>query len=251
MRTGQTRSIVALTLGLLAWSLPAGAQRPAGLARVGILSDSVPFLINPFDLILAQGLRDLGWVEGQNVAFERRYAEAKRYEVLPSLAAELVSLQPQVILANGTAAARAAKDASQTIPIVFARSADPVGFGLVASLARPGGNLTGVSIQGIDIIAKRFELLITAVPDARRVGVLWNPDPTAAPNLKEIAQAARSLNLELVLESVSGPDDFEPALRAIVDQRAGALIVVPGTLVAEHTRELADLTVKARLSYVV
>jgi len=231
----------------VAWPLAGRAQQPAGVARIGILSDtaSPP---TPFEPMIAQGLRDLGWVEGRNLVIERRYAREKRYEILPSLAAELVGLQPDVIVAIGTAAARAAKGATQTIPIVFARSADPAGLGLVASLARPGGNVTGVSIQVTDIMAKRLQLLSIAVPEASRVGALWNPtDPTAAAQFRPVEGAARSLNLELVPAEVRAPDDFEPALRAIVEQRAGALILVPGILFGEHYKELVDLTLKARL----
>jgi len=130
-------------------------------------------------------MRDLGWVEGRNIAFERRYAEGKN-EDLPRLAASLVSLQPDVILAVGTGAAQSAKNATQTIPIVFTRVGDPVGSGLVPSLARPGGNLTGLSMQYWDLDAKRLEFLVTAVPDAKRVGLLWDPSfPTARAELKE------------------------------------------------------------------
>src|SRR6266851_5605521 len=146
MRIGQVRLVVALALGLFACSLSAGAQQPTRVPRVGVLSDEGPLLgatsFEPF----AQGLRDLGYIEGQNIAFEYRYAEGKS-DVLPSLAAELVSLQPDVILAIGTGAARAAKSATQTTPIVFTRVGDPVGSGLVPALARPGGNLTGLSMQ--------------------------------------------------------------------------------------------------------
>jgi putative tryptophan/tyrosine transport system substrate-binding protein len=232
---------------VVAWPLAGRAQQPAGVARIGILSDTAS-PATPFEPPFAQGLRDLGYIEGQNLVIERRYVQTKPYEILPSLAAELVGLQPDVILAIGTAAARAAKDATQTIPIVFTRSADPVGFGLVASLARPGGNVTGLSIQAVDLMAKRLELLSTAIPDAKRVGALWYPsDPTAAAQFREVEGAARSLNLELVPVSVSGPRDFEPALRAMVEQRVGALIVVPSGFFSEHFRELADLAIKARL----
>jgi putative ABC transport system substrate-binding protein len=241
------QAIVALALGLCVWSLSTGAQQPEKVERIGILSDTAAGA-TAFEPPFAQGLRDLGYVEGQNLVIERRYAREKRYEILPSLAAELVRLRPDVILTNGTAATRAAKDATQTIPIVFTRSADPVGFGLVASLARPGGNVTGLSIQAIEIMAKRLELLSSAVPDAKRVGALWNPgDPTATPQLREVEGAARSLNIELVPAGVSGPDNFEPVFRAMVEQRVGALIVVPAVFFGEHTRELADLAIKARL----
>jgi putative ABC transport system substrate-binding protein len=141
-----------------AWPLAARGQQPARVPRIGILSDWTPLEAAKFFDPFAQGLRDLGYVEGHNIAFERRYAENKE-EILPSLATELVRLQPEVILAIGTGAARAAKNATQTIPIVFARVGDPIGSGLVSSLARPGGNLTGLSLQYVDIEAKRLELL--------------------------------------------------------------------------------------------
>jgi putative ABC transport system substrate-binding protein len=144
MRIGQTRLVGALALGLLAWSLPAGAQQ-SRVPRVAILSDESPSPAEAFEP-LSKGLQDLGYIEGQNIAFERRYA-AEKNELLPKLAAELVGLQPDVILAVGTSATRAAKSVTQTIPIVFTRVSDPVGLGFVAALARPGGNLTGVSLQ--------------------------------------------------------------------------------------------------------
>ncbi len=247
MRIGQVRLVVALALGLFACSLSAGAQQPTRVPRVGVLSDEGPLLgattFEPF----AQGLRDLGYIEGQNIAFERRYA-AEKNEILPNLAAELVGLQPDVILAIGTRAARAAKGATQTIPIVFARISDPIGFGLVPALARPGGNLTGVSVQTRELAANRLELLTIAVPDAKRVGVLWDPNfPPAGPLLREIEGAARSLNLQLIPAEVREPDDFAPAVRTMLEQRVDALIVVNSTIFSEDIRRLPDLTVKARL----
>jgi putative ABC transport system substrate-binding protein len=244
MRIGQIRLIVAFALGLCAWSVSADAQQPTRIPRVGVLSDETRSrAFEPF----AQGLREFGYSEGQNIAFERRYAE-ENYEILPSLAAELVGLQPDVILAIGTPAARAAKTATQTIPIIFARISDPIGVGLASSLARPGGNLTGVSIITRETAAKRLELLIAAVPDAKRVGVLWHPNfPPAGPQFREVEAAARSLNLELVPVGVREPDDFEPAVRAMVEQRVGALIVVNSPMLSENIHRLPDLTVEARL----
>jgi putative ABC transport system substrate-binding protein len=247
MRVVQARFIVALALGLFVVSLSAGAQQATKVARVAILSDESPLLgarsFEPF----VHGLRDLGYVEGQNIAFEHRYA-AEKNEILPNLAAELVGLQPDVILAIGTPAARTAKSATQTMPIVFARISDPIGSGLVLSLARPGGNLTGVSVQTRELAAKRLELLITAAPEAKRVGALWDPNfPPAGPLLKEIEGAARSLNLELAPMAVRSPDDFEPALRAMVEQRVDALILVNSTIFGEDIHRLPDLTVEARL----
>ena len=232
----------------VAWPLAGRAQQPAGVARIGILSDtaSPP---TPFEPMIAQGLRDLGWVEGRNLVIERRYAREKRYEILPSLAAELVGLQPDVIVAIGTGAAQAAKNGTETIPIVFARIGDPIGYGLVPSLSRPGGNLTGVSLLTRELEGKRLELLITAVPDAKRVGVLWDASfPAAGPVFKEIEEAARSLNLELVPAEVRGPNDFEPAFRAMVEERASAMSVPGlGIIFGEHRQRLLDLTAKARL----
>jgi ABC-type uncharacterized transport system substrate-binding protein len=247
MRIGQMRLTVAFAFLLFACSLPAAGQQQTKVARVGILSDETRLVAAKSFEPFALGLRDLGYVEGRNIAFEHRSLEGKD-EILPSLAAELVALRPDVILASGTPAARAAKIATQTIPIVFARIGDPIGFGLVPSLARPGGNLTGVSVLTFDLAAKRLELLATAVPDAKRVGVLWDPGNFAhRPILREIEDAARSLNSELVLADVRGPDDVERAVLAMVGQRADALIVVPGPMVYAHSRQIADLTAKAGL----
>jgi len=147
----------------LTWSVCARAQQPANVPRIGILSDETPSLAAKAFEPLARGLRDLGWVEGQNITFERRYAEGEN-KILPSLAAGLVALHPEVIVAVGTPAARAAKIATEKIPIVFARIADPIGSGLVPALGRPGGNLTGVTSLSRELAAKRLELLTTAVP---------------------------------------------------------------------------------------
>jgi putative ABC transport system substrate-binding protein len=194
----------------------------------------------------AQG-QDLGWADGQNVSIERRYATGKN-EALSSLAVELVRVQPDVILAVGTPATQAAKSATQTIPIVFARITDPIGLGFVAALARPGGNLTGVSLQARELEGKRLEFLITAVPDAKRVGVLWDPSlPSGGPELREIEGVARSLNLEIVPSEIRGPDDFAPALRAMAEQLVDALIVVPGPIFSEHIHWMVDLAAAARL----
>ena len=168
---GQTRVIAALALGFFAWSVSADAQQPTKIPRVGILSDETPSLDTSFEVFAAE-LRRLGHVEGQTIIFEPRYA-AGNYEVLPSLAAELVSLRPDVILAIGTVATRAAKSATQTIPIVFARISDPIGLGFVAALARPGGNLTGVSLVAPELAAKQLVLLFSAVPASSAWGFSW------------------------------------------------------------------------------
>lgn len=244
MRTGRVELVVALTLGLITYSLSAVAQQAAKVPLVGILSDEArPRAFEPF----SQELQDLGYIEGRNVAFESRYA-AEKYATLPKLAAELIALNPDVILAIGTPAASAAKAATQTVPIVFARISDPIGAGLASSLAHPGGNLTGVSILTRETAAKRLELLTEAVPSAKRVGALWHPNfPPAGPQFSEVERAAKSLNLELIPEEVEGPDDFEPALRAMVKQQVDALIVVNSPIFTENIQRLPDLLLEARL----
>jgi len=234
--------LVGAALGLFAMSIAADAQQ-----KIGVLSDEQPALaglnFRPFE----QGLRELGDVEGKNIIFERRYAEGKN-EVLPNLAVELVRLQPDVIVSIGTPATRAAKSATQTIPIVFMRIGDPIGLGLVSTLARPGGNITGVTILTNDTQGKRLELLLTTVPDARQVGVLWDPSfPPAGAEFREIELAARTLGVELIPVGVQGPDAFESALRSMVKQGATAVIVVPGIIFSENMQHLADLTVRLRL----
>ena len=241
------RAIVALALGLCVWSLSADAQQPTKIPLVGILSGETSIVgaksFEPF----AQGLQALGHIEGQNTAFERRYANHK-YELLPSLATELVRLRPDVILTVGTPAARAAKSVTQTIPVVFARIGDPVGMGLVPALARPGGNFTGVSILTKETGAKRLELLIAAAPGAKRAGVLWNPSNRAdTSETKELEAAVRILNLVLVPAEVRSPDDFEPALRAIVEHGAAVVVVVGSVIFLEHWQRLAGLMAKTRL----
>ena len=242
------RNLLALLAsGAITRSAGIRAQQRGRVARLGVLSDETALLgaksLDPF----VQGLRNLGYIEGENIAFERQYAE-ERYETLPSLAAQLVHLHPDVILAVGTGAAQAAKVATRTIPIVFVRVGDPVGTGLVATLATPGGNLTGFSLEFFDIDGKRLQLLTSAVPDAKRMGALWDPRfATAGAELKVYEAAARSLNLELIPAEVQGSDYFEPAIQALVQQNTGALIVVPAITFTEHLQRLLDLMGKARL----
>jgi putative ABC transport system substrate-binding protein len=244
--------IVTLLLSLLAVPLAAAAQPAGKVARVGVLSDETPSFSTgsasetTFET-LSKALRDLEWVEGQTLTFEHRHA-AGTYDLLPGLAAELVRLQVDTIVAIGTLAAQAAKNATETIPIVFARVSDPVGFGLVRSIARPGGNVTGVSIVNIDLAAKRLELLREAIPGLARVGALWDPSvPPAAFELKEIKGAARSLGMEMQPVGVQGPEEFEGALVAMTQQRVGALFVVSSRLFTEHRQRLAELATTARL----
>ena len=242
--------VCVLAVAVSAASPTRGAQKTGKVARVGFLSDesrSGALAELSFGAI-AQPLHNLGWTEGQTLVFERRYAEG-REALLPQLAAELVRLKVDVIIAIGTPAARAAKDATATIPVVFARVGDPVGSGLVQSLARPGGNLTGLTIISHDLGPKRLELLKEAVPTISRVGVLWDPSfPLAARELKSAQEAARSLGIELFAVTAQRTEQLDAAFATMKRQRVGAVSVLSGPpRFAEHRRRIADLTVKAGL----
>jgi putative ABC transport system substrate-binding protein len=197
-----------------------------------------------------QGLRDLGYVEGRNVVIEDRDAEGK-FERLPALAAELVALKVDVIVAPNTAAALAVKQATKTIPIVFAVVADPVTSGLVTSLARPGGNATGSSILAPELVGKRLELLTQAVPGVSRVAVLWQPggagEGTEKDMLKGAEVAASALGVRLQFVEARGPADVDRAFSEMTRARAGALTVLPSAMFGSQRRRLVDLAAKNRL----
>jgi putative ABC transport system substrate-binding protein len=197
--------------------------------------------------LLLQGLRDLGYAEGQNLAIEWRYSEGK-VERFADLAAELVRLQVDVIVTMSTPAALAAKQATQTIPIVMVYVADPVGTGLVASLARPGGNLTGVSDMATALSAKRLELLKEAVPTLSRVAVLWNAaDPGMVLRFREIEAAARVLGVTVQSHEVHSPQDFERAFTAMTREHPDALFVVAEVLTLSHRCQVLDFAAQNRL----
>jgi putative ABC transport system substrate-binding protein len=241
-------SIIAL-VALGAVPLAAEAQQAAKIARIGYLSPNLatgPHLRDAF----RQGLRDLGYVEGRNVVIEYRDAEGK-FERLPALAAELVALKVDVIVAPGALAALAAKQATKTIPIVFTAAADPVMDGLVTSLARPGGNVTGVSILTPELAGKCLEQLKQAVPGVSRVAVLWQPgglpERTEKDILKEAEVAARALGVRLQFVEARGPVDFDRAFSEMTKARAGALTVRPIAMFLNERRRLVDLALKNRL----
>jgi putative ABC transport system substrate-binding protein len=197
-----------------------------------------------------QGLRDLGYVEGRNVVIEYRSAEGK-LERYPALVAELVALKVDVIFVPGTPAALAAKQATRTLPIVFAAAADPVADGLVTSLAQPGGNVTGLSSFSPELVGKRLELLKQAVPGVSRVAVLWQPggqgERTDKDLLKRADVAARALGVQLQVVEVRGPADFDRAFSDITRARAGALTVLGTPMFFTERRRLVDLAAKNRL----
>jgi len=237
-----------LSGGLLAAPLAAEAQQAGKVYRIGYLSagsdTSNPRVREAF----RQGLRELGWVEGQNIIIEYRWAEG-RFDRLPDLAAELVRLKVDIIVAPATPAAAAAKKATGAIPIVMIGVGDPVGTGFVASLARPGGNITGSSYSvGLEIIAKQLELLKEAVPKVRRVAILSNPTNPAHPLwMSEIKDAGRSLGVQLQFPEAQGPTEFDGAFAAMAKERAGALLVMADGMFMLHRTRLADLAAKSRL----
>jgi putative ABC transport system substrate-binding protein len=223
-----------------------GAQSATKTYRIGVLAPGCHPPSSTVD-ILMQSLRDLGYVEGQNVVFEWRYSEGKA-ERFPNLAAELVGLHVDLIVTISTPAALAAKQATQTIPIVMAYVADPVGAGLVTGLAQPGGNLTGVSDMATELSAKRLELLKEAVPTLSRVAVLWNAaDPGMVLRFREIEAAAQSLGVTLQSLEVRSPNDFEPAFATIVRERPDALFVVAEVLTLTHRCRVLDFAATHRL----
>jgi len=233
-----------LTLSLILAPLAVGAQSAGKVYRIGIL---VPGSTSPQIQAFREALRDLGYVEGQNLAIEYRSAE-DRLERLPGLAAELVALKVDIIYANVTPAAQAAKNATKTIPIVFGASSDPVDYGLVASLARPGGNITGLSNTGADLSGKRLELLKEGVPGISRIAVLWNSaNPIMARQLRETEVAAQVLGAQLQVVDVRGPDDFARAFRAVTMGRPGALVVLADFLTVNHRGRIAEFAAKNRL----
>ena len=194
-----------------------------------------------------QGLRELGYVEGENLAVERRYSEG-RAERFPEFAAELVRLNVDVILVETTPAALAVKRATRTIPVVFPTAIDPVGAGVVASLARPGGNITGLTTQAPDLIAKRLQLLREVVPHLSQVAVLWNAaNPANVRSWSEAQDAARALQLTLRSEEVRGPADFDRVFAAMARAHPAALLLIGDGLTLQHARQIVDFAARNQI----
>ena len=238
--------IVTLVLGILAALLPAAAQRPAIAPRVGVLAVSFS-ASSPMAETFRQAMRELGYTEGRNILIEWRYAGG-RYDLLPGLAAELVGRKVDVIVTESTVATLAAKKTGATIPIVMALAADPVGSGLVRSLARPGGNITGLSMMLPELAAKRLELLKELVPRAARVAVLANPDtPWHRVSLTKIRGAARALRVQPQFVEARAPDAFERAFAAMKSGRADALQVLGDPVFFNTRSRLLQLAERNRL----
>jgi putative tryptophan/tyrosine transport system substrate-binding protein len=238
-----------LTGGLLAAPFAAEAQQAATIARIGYLvfnRAAAPHLQEAF----RQGLHDLGYAEGRNVVIEYRSAEGKDAR-LPALAAELVGLKVDVLVAAGTLAALAAKQATKVLPIVAIIVGDPITDGLVTSLARPGGNVTGLSVLAPELVGKRLEQLMQAVPGVGRIAVLWQPggfgERTDSDMLREAEVAARELGVQIQFHEARGPEDFDRAFSDMTRARAGALTVLPSNMFTSGRRRLVDLAAKNRL----
>jgi putative tryptophan/tyrosine transport system substrate-binding protein len=230
-----------------AWPFTARAQQAGKRYMVGILSAGGSSVQAALNAAFSDGLREWGWVEGKNVVFENRNAE-NQLERLPELAADLIRLKVDVIVAAGTLAPLAAKQATATIPIVMTTAGDPLGSGLVASLARPGGNVTGMSLMVPDLGAKRLELLKELLPRLSRVAVLWNAaNPYSALVYKETQAGGRTLGIDVHSLDVRGPDDFDGAFEAARRLRPDALITVEDPLTASYRKHIADFAAGQQL----
>jgi putative tryptophan/tyrosine transport system substrate-binding protein len=246
------RDFVTLLGGAAAWPGAARGQPGAKVARIGYLVTAS--LESPEGRAMAdafrQGLRERGYVEGQSIIIEYRSADG-RIERFPELANELASLNLDLILAPNTPAARAAQRATTTIPIVVPVMGDPVADGLVASLAHPGGNITGLTFLGPELVSKRLGLLKQALPNASRVAALWHSGAYGERTTREMLQAtdaaARTLAVELQLVEVRGVDEFNRAFSAMTGNRADALIVLPSPLLFNERKHIVDVAMKHRL----
>jgi len=239
--------IFAIVLTFAFGGILAQAQQPAKVARIGFLSSLSPAAVSARMDAFRQGLRELGYVEGKNIVIESRWAEGKT-ERLPELAAELVRLKVDVIVTGGPSVNRFAKEATVTIPIVLAFDNDPVGNGFAASLARPGGNVTGLSALSPEISGKQLELLKEIVPTLSRVAVLGNSaEPANALVLREVELAAGAFGVKLQYLDVLGPKDIETAFRAASKGRADAVLVLLSPVVISHRTQLVEIALRSRL----
>jgi putative ABC transport system substrate-binding protein len=246
--TTRREFIGSLTGGLLAASLAVEAQQPGKVYRIGILTNKAS---DPAEARVWQafrsGLRERGWIEGQNILFEFREAEGN-FARLPGLAADLVRLKVDLILARSSQFVQPAKEATSSIPIVFVVHADPVGTGHVASLARPGGNITGLANLVVDLAPKLLELLGSAIPRAKRIAVLWNPDtPSHTPALKAVQEAGRTLGAQLQTVSARTAAELEGAFKTMARARAQAVLVVGSPIFFTERQHVAKLAIAHRL----
>ena len=251
---GRREFITLLGGAACAWPVAARAQQPirqsGRMPRVGLLMPGPAAhsaaILDPF----YRGLHELGYIEGQNLAIDQRNGDWKP-DRLPALAAELIGLKVEIIVAWSTPTAQAAKQATNSIPIIAAVMADPVGDELVASLARPGGNVTGTTFLGPELVAKRLQLLRDVVPGLTRVAALWHPhaygERTMANIVKDIEDAAQTLGVQLQFVPADGPDDFASAFSMMAKEHAGAFIVMPSPMLFGEHRRIVELAAINRL----
>lgn len=246
------REFIVLVTGAASWPQIAGAQLGKKVARIGFLMTGALEMPEARSVLkaLREALREYGYIEGQNIILDIRAADSK-IDRFPALASELVGLGPDVIIASNTLAARAAQQATNTIPIVVPVMGDPIGDGLVASLARPGGNITGLTFLGPQLVPKRLSLLKEAIPAMSRLAVLWHPGAYGARTMndmmREAVAATLSLGLSLQLAEVQSPDDFDQAFSQIAGERAEALVVFPSSMLFTGRRRIVELAAKFKL----
>jgi putative tryptophan/tyrosine transport system substrate-binding protein len=239
------RDFIILLAGAMGgWPSAVRAQQKA-MPVIGYLNSGSPVSTAPGIAAFREGLSETGYVEGQNVAIEYRWAEG-HYDRLPALAADLVGRRVHVIaIGGGEQPARAAKNATSKIPIVFIGGGDPVGAGLVASLARPGGNLTGFTVLTAELMAKRLELVSELVPQARVIALLVNPSSSgAAPQIRDVEEAARTKRVQLHILKAGAEDEFETAFASLVEARAGAVLVGPDPFFFSRREQLVALAAR-------
>jgi len=241
------RNFISLLGGAAAWPLTARAQQPGKVWRIGVISGASPASTAHILAGFPQGMRELGHVEGKDFVIEWRYVDGD-YGRFPDVAADLVRLKVDAIMTGTPAALPALRQATSTIPIVMGYSTDPVGNGFVASLARPGGNITGLASSLDDIAPKQIELLATAVPSLTRVGFLSNPgNPNQPPVLRSARTAAEKAGVVLVAVEASTPGELEPAIASLIRERVGAAIVNSDGFFNSQRQRLVDLALAARL----
>jgi len=239
--------IAALGSAAATWPFAARAQQPAKLPSIGFMGQTTRSVAGEWTAAFVQRLRELGWIDGHNVAIEYRWGEGRK-ERFAEIAAEFVRLKVDVIVTSGTSQVLAAKQVTSVIPIVFATAGDPVGTGLVTSLARPGGNVTGLSNQMLDLAGKQLELLREVVPNLRRLAIIGNIDnPIIVIEIGDVQAAARMLGLEVVTLEIRRAEDIALAFEALVERRAQALYVSPDALVITNRARIHTLAMGVRL----
>jgi putative ABC transport system substrate-binding protein len=239
--------IVALAVAFAACVAKTEAQQPKKVFRIGYLTPGTLSSTAARTEAFRQGLRDLGYVDGKNIVIESRYADGK-FDRLPALVAELLRLKVEVVVTGGSASTRAAQETTSTIPIVMTQDPDPIGSGFVASLARPGGNITGLSNLVSDLSGKRLELLKEIIPRISRVAVFGNSTTLGnAQQLRETELASSALGLKTQYLDVVDPKDIETAFRAASKERADAVLVLAGSVFNSYRKQIADRAMKNRL----